>query len=109
MNTKKIFFFDICKEFFDLMHSPYIYYEYEEKKEEVWDEEKGFMAYKELLENVDKEINTCNSSEIGSSAFTQDNTSNATLFGCNLCRIIRKVLLYINPKMYKKLDDAKVE
>jgi predicted nuclease with TOPRIM domain len=35
MNTKKFFFFDICKEFFDLMHSPYIYYEYEEKKEEV--------------------------------------------------------------------------
>ena len=109
MNIKIFSFFDICKEFFDLMHSPYIYYEYEEKKEEVWDEEKGFMAYNELLVNVDKEINSCISSEICSSAFTPDNTSNATLFGCNLCRIIRKVLLYINPKMYKKIDDAKVE
>lgn len=86
MNIKKFFFFDICKEFFDLMHSPYIYYEYEEKKEEVWDEEKGFIAYKESLESVDKKINTC-----------------------SLCRIIRKVLLYINPKIYKELDDVKVE
>ena len=86
MNIKIFSFFDICKEFFDLMHSPYIYYEYEEKKEEVWDEEKGFIAYKELLENDNKEINTC-----------------------NLYCIIRKVLLYINPKIYKELDDIKVE
>jgi hypothetical protein len=86
MNIKIFSFFDICKEFFDLMHSPYIYYEYEEKKEEVWDEEKGFIAYKESLENVDRKINTW-----------------------NLCNIVRKVLLYINPKIYKELDDVKVE
>jgi len=86
MNIKIFSFFDICKEFFDLMHSPYIYYEYEEKKEEVWDEEKGFIAFKELLENEDKESYTC-----------------------NLYHIIRKVLLYINPKMYKELNDTKVE
>ena len=86
MNIKIFSFFDICKEFFDLMHSPYIYYEYEEKKEEVWDEENGFIAYKESLENIDKKINTC-----------------------SLCRIIRKVLLYINPKIYKELDEVKVE
>ena len=86
MNIKIFSFFDICKEFFDLMHSPYIYNEYEEKKEEVWDEEKGFIAYKESLENVDKKINTW-----------------------NLCNILRKVLLYINPKIYKELDDVKVE
>ncbi len=85
MNIKIFSFFDICKQFFDLMHSPYIYYEYEEKKEEIWDEEKGFIAYKESLENVDK-INTW-----------------------NLCNIVRKVLLYINPKIYKELDDVKVE
>ena len=81
MNIKIFSFFDICKEFFDLMHSPYIYNEYEEKKEEIWDEEKGFIAYKESLENVDKKINTW-----------------------NLCNILRKVLLYINPKIYKELD-----
>jgi hypothetical protein len=86
MNIKIFSFFDICKEFFDLMHSPFIYYEYEEQKEEVWDEEKGFIAYKELLENDNKEINTW-----------------------NLCYILRKVLLYINPKIYKELDDVKVE
>ena len=86
MNIKIFSFFDICKEFFDLMHSPYIYNEYEEKKEEVWDEEKGFMAYKELVENNDKKINTW-----------------------NLCHIVRKVLLYINPKIYKELDEVKVE
>ena len=86
MNIKNIFFFDICKEFFDLMHSPYIYNEYEEKKEEIWDEEKGFIAYKESLENDIKET-----------------------YSCNLCCIIRKVLLYINPKIYKELDDVKVE
>ena len=86
MNIKIFSFFDICKEFFDLMHSPYIYNEYEEKKEEVWDEEKGFIAYKESLENVDKKINTW-----------------------NLCNILRKVLLYINPKIYKELDEVKVE
>ena len=86
MNIKIFSFFDICKEFFDLMHSPYIYNEYEEKKEEVWDEEKGFIAYKESLENIDKKINTW-----------------------NLCNILRKVLLYINPKIYKELDDVKVE
>ena len=86
MNIKIFSFFDICKEFFDLMHSPYIYYEYEEKKEEVWDEEKGFIAYKESLENIDKKINTW-----------------------NLCNILRKVLLYINPKIYKELDVVKVE
>ena len=68
------------------MHSPYIYNEYEEKKEEVWDEEKGFIAYKESLENDIKETNTW-----------------------NLCNILRKVLLYINPKIYKELDDIKVE
>jgi len=86
MNIKIFSFFDICKEFFDLMHSPYIYNEYEEKKEEVWDEEKGFIAYKESLENDIKETNTW-----------------------NLCNILRKVLLYINPKIYKELDDIKVE
>ena len=86
MNIKIFSFFDICKEFFDLMHSPYIYNEYEEKKEEVWDEEKGFIAYKESLENIDKKINTW-----------------------NLCNILRKVLLYINPKIYKELDEVKVE
>ena len=86
MNIKIFSFFDICKEFFDLMHSPYIYYEYEEKKEEVWDEENGFIAYKESLENIDKKINTW-----------------------NLCNILRKVLLYINPKIYKELDVVKVE
>ena len=86
MNIKIFSFFDICKEFFDLMHSPYIYNEYEEKKEEVWDEEKGFIAYKESLENIDKKINTW-----------------------NLCNILRKVLLYINPKIYKELDVVKVE
>ena len=86
MNIKIFSFFDICKEFFDLMHSPYIYNEYEEKKEEIWDEEKGFIAYKESLENIDKKINTW-----------------------NLCNILRKVLLYINPKIYKELDDVKVE
>ena len=86
MNIKIFSFFDICKEFFDLMHSPFIYYEYEEKNKEVWDEEKGFIAYKELLEDEDKEIYTW-----------------------NLYHIIRKVLLYINPKIYKELDNAKVE
>ena len=86
MNTKNIFFFDICKEFFDLMHSPYIYNEYEEKKEEIWDEEKGIIAYKESLENDIKET-----------------------YSCNLYHIIRKMLLYINPKIYKKIDDVKVE
>ena len=86
MNIKIFSFFDICKEFFDLMHSPYIYNEYEEKKEEIWDEEKGFIAYKESLENIDKKINTW-----------------------NLCNILRKVLLYINPKIYKELDVVKVE
>ena len=86
MNIKIFSFFDICKEFFDLMHSPFIYYEYDEKKEEIWDEEKGFIAYKELLENDNKET-----------------------YICNLFRIIRKVLLYINPKIYKELDDVKVK
>ncbi len=84
MNIK--LFLEISKEFFDLMHSPYIDYEYKEKKEEIWDEEKGFIAYKELIENDDKEINTC-----------------------NLYCIIRKVLLFFNLHFYKKLDDVKVE
>jgi hypothetical protein len=48
MNIK--LFFEICKEFFDLMHSPYIDNKYNEKKEEIFDEENGFMSDKKLLE-----------------------------------------------------------
>jgi len=48
MNIK--LFLEICKEFFDLMHSPFIDYKYKEKKKEIFDEENGFMSYKKLLE-----------------------------------------------------------
>ena len=46
MNIK--LFLEISKEFFDLMHSPFIDYEYKEIRDEILDEETGFIAYNQI-------------------------------------------------------------
>jgi hypothetical protein len=86
MNIK--LFFEISKEFFDLMYSPFIEDTIIENefRENLYvsddDEEKNISA-------IDKE------KEI--------------ICGCNLCHITRKILLFINPRIYKKLNDNKVD
>jgi hypothetical protein len=86
MNIK--LFFEISKEFFDLMYSPFIEDDIIENdfRENLYlsddDEEKNILA-------IDKE------KEI--------------ICGCNLCYITRQILLFINPRIYKKLNDNKVD
>jgi hypothetical protein len=72
--------FVIISDFFDLMYSPFIEDITENDKEKL-DEEKGLYE-----EECREEI--C---------------------GCNLCDITRKILLFINPTIYKKLNDNKVD
>jgi len=52
MNIK--LFLEISKEFFDLMHSPFIDYEYKENINEIVDEETGFIAYNRIYKNENK-------------------------------------------------------
>jgi hypothetical protein len=76
--------FEIISDFFELMYSPFIEDITENDKEKL-DEKKGLEQisdYEECKEEI------C---------------------GCNLCYITRKILLFINPTIYKKLNDNKVD
>jgi len=70
-------FFQISKEFFDSIHSPYID---EHDNSLVLDnqDEENIITYRELLE--------CN---------------NEDLCYCYLCKSMRQLLLFINPRIYK--------
>ena len=77
-------FFEISKVFFDLMYSPFIEDIIDnEIILEKLDEEKG---WEELSDDEDEEI--CD---------------------CNLCNTTRKILLFINPGIYKKLNANKID
>ena len=76
-------FLEISKEFFELIHPPIVEDACENDKEKL-DEEKGWQ---ELSDDEDDEPEC----------------------GCNLCDITRKILLFINPEIYKKLNANKVD
>jgi hypothetical protein len=78
--------FEIISDFFDLMYSPFIEDITENDKEKL-DEEKELDEEKGLDHEEYKE----------------------EICGCNLCDITRKILLFINPTIYKKLNDNKVD
>ena len=84
--------FEIISDFFDLMHSPFIEDITENDKEKL-DEEKELDEAKGLDEEkgLDHE------------EYKEE------ICGCNLCDITRKILLFINPTIYKKLNDNKVD
>jgi hypothetical protein len=75
-------FLEMSKEFFELIHPPIVEETCENDKEKL-DEEKG---WKELSDEEDEP--EC---------------------GCNLCDITRKILLFINPEIYKKLNANKID
>ena len=78
--------FNISKDFFDLMYSPFIEDVFEnEVIREKLDEEKGWQEVSDE-EECDEEI--C---------------------GCNLCHTTRQLILFINPGIYKKLNANKVD
>ena len=77
-------FLEISKEFFELIHPPIVEETCENDKEKL-DEEKG-------LEQI-----------------TDQEECREEICGCNLCDITRKILLFINPTIYKKLNDNKVD
>lgn len=76
--------FEISKEFFELIYPPIVEDTFENDKEKL-DEEKG-------LEQI-----------------TDQEECREEICGCNLCDITRKILLFINPTIYKKLNDNKVD
>jgi hypothetical protein len=73
------FFFQISKEFFDSIHSPYIDEHEFIDNSLALDEENNYITYRELLE-----------------------FNNEDLCYCYLCKSIRQLLLFINPKIYKQ-------
>lgn len=77
-------FLEMSKEFFELIHPPIVEEICENDKEKL-DEEKGWQ---ELSDDEEWEEDIC---------------------GCNLCHITRQLLLFINPKIYKKLNANKVD
>jgi hypothetical protein len=78
--------FKISKDFFDLMYSPFIEDISEnEVIREKQDEEKGWQ---------------------GSS---DDEEWEEYVCSCNLCHIADKLILFINPKIYKKLNYNKID
>jgi len=78
--------FEISKDFFDLIYSPFIEDISEnEVIREKQDEEKGWQ---ESSDDEEWEEDIC---------------------GCNLCHITRQMILFINPKIYKKLNANKID
>jgi len=78
--------FEISKEFFDLMYSPFI----------------GDILENEVIEDKLDE-------EKGLAGLSDDEEWEEDICGCNLCHITRQLLLFINPKIYKKLNANKSE
>ena len=78
MNMK--LFWEISKDFFELIH-PIIVEDTFENDKETLDEEKGFEEYEEDEEDI------C----------------------CNLSHIMHQLTLFINPEIYKKLNNNKID
>ena len=73
-------FFQISKEFFEAIHSPYIDYNNSTKHNLLPDEENDLINYKELFDsNRDVDV----------------------LCDCNLCYVIRQLIIFINPQFFK--------
>ncbi len=82
MNIK--LFFEISKEFFELIHPSFVDDIIESNIiPDIFDEEK---AFEELSDDDDEP--EC---------------------GCNLCHIMRQIVSFINPTMYKKLNPIKID
>lgn len=79
MNIK--LFLEIAGEFFDQMYAGDIYYDNCDYLNNKNDVENGF------IENKEKEEEFCY---------------------CNVCSVSRQILLFINPEIYKKLNDNKI-
>ena len=80
MNIK--LFLEICNEFFDLMYSPFFEVIHNDIIQDIFDEEK---AFEQLSDEDDIEC------------------------GCNLCYTSRQLLLFINPRIYKKVNVNKID
>lgn len=77
-------FLEISRDFFDSMHSPFIDVNHDDIIQDVFDEEKAF----EQLSDDDEDDIEC---------------------GCNLCYTTRQLLLFINPRIYKKVNVNKID
>ena len=77
-------FLEICEEFFELIHPPII---------------------DDITENENDEKNL-KDEEKGCQYLDDDNES---ICGCNLCYTTQLLSLFINPTIYKKLNDNKVD
>lgn len=78
--------FEISKDFFDLMYSPFI---------------------EDVLEN--EVIRKKQDEEKGRQELSDDEECKEDICGCNFCHITRQILLFINPEIYKKLNANKID
>jgi hypothetical protein len=76
-------FLEISRDFFDSMYSPFIDLDHDTIPD-IFDEEKAF----EQISDDDKDELEC---------------------GCNLCYTTHQILLFINPRIYKKINVNKID
>ena len=76
-------FLEISRDFFDLMHSPFINTDHDDIIPYIFDEEKSFEEVSDDEDDLE-----C---------------------GCNLCYTTRQILLFINPIIYKKVNVNKID